>query len=126
MSYDWQGKVILVAEDNDANYKLLEMLLRKTNVTLLRATDGQQAVQICDDESSIDLVLMDLQMPIMNGLDATRIIKSKRSNLPVVAQTAFAMADEHRKSLEAGCDNYITKPINRQKLYTLIDSYLHP
>ncbi|MFC1733899.1 ATP-binding protein, partial [candidate division KSB1 bacterium] len=121
--YDWTGKVILVAEDIDINYLFIEKALQKTNVSMMWAQDGQQAVDICS-KNKIDLVLMDIRMPLMDGYEATRQIKKIRNDLPVIAQTAHALSEEKVRSLQAGCDDYIAKPIKLKSLYTIISKYL--
>lgn len=124
MDYNWTGKVVLVAEDVPTNYLLVKKSLRKTNVQLLWAKNGQESVDMVRDNENINLVLMDIRMPIMNGLDATKAIKLLRPELPVIAQTAFAMDGDRENSLEAGCDDYISKPINLKLFIELIAKYL--
>ncbi len=108
-----ENHTVLVAEDEDSNFFVLEMLMRKMAVKkLIRAYNGQQAVDLCAENSDISLVLMDIKMPIMDGLDATRIIKSSRPELPIIAVTAYAMSGDETNILEAGCDDYVSKPIS--------------
>ncbi len=114
-NYNWESKTILVAEDEELNYKVLDSFLSKTKARILRANDGLKAVELCMTEK-IDLVLMDIQMPNMNGYEATQAIKKLNREVPVIAQTSFAMADERDKCLSAGCDDYITKPLNLDQL----------
>lgn len=123
-NYNWEGKLFLVAEDDTFSFKLLEGFLKKTQADILHAEDGLQAVKICEENDQIDLVLMDVQMPEMNGMEATRKIKSFRNKLPVIAQTANAIAEEKQKCFEAGCDDFVTKPINISELFTKIDQWL--
>lgn len=111
---------VLIAEDEDINYFYLEEILSNIKIKILRAKDGKEAVEICQSNSEIDLVLMDIKLPVMNGFDATRNIKTFRPHLPIIAQTAYAMADDQEKVLEAGCDDYISKPIIRENLMALI------
>ncbi len=122
--YNWEKKTFLIAEDDTFSYKLLEGFLKKTNATVLHAEDGIEAVEICKANDNIDLILMDVQMPEMNGIEATRIIKEIRKDLPVIAQTANAIAEEKQKCLEAGCSDFVTKPINIGELFTKIDKWL--
>jgi signal transduction histidine kinase/CheY-like chemotaxis protein len=122
--YDWQNKVILIAEDEETNYRYLEEVLRKTKVKIIWAKDGKNAVELAKMNDNINLVLMDIKMPVMNGYDATKQIKLMYQQLPVISQTAYAMAGESEKSLEAGCDDYIAKPINGQRLLAMINKYL--
>ncbi len=122
--YNWEKKVFLIAEDDTFSYKLLEGFLKKTHATVLHADDGNKAVEICRSNPAIDLILMDVQMPEMNGIEATRIIKEFRKNIPVIAQTANAIAEEKQKCLEAGCNDFVTKPINISELFSKIDKWL--
>jgi two-component system, cell cycle response regulator DivK len=122
--YNWQGKTILIAEDEEFNFLYLKEILMVTRATLLRALDGEMAVEICKG-SEVDLVLMDVKMPRMNGLDATRRIREFNTKLPVIAQTAYAMVEDDEKCLAAGCTEYLTKPINSKVLLSLIDKYMH-
>jgi PAS domain S-box-containing protein len=124
--YNWEGKLFLIAEDDTFSFKLLEGFLKKTNASILHANDGVQAVDICKNNPEIDLVLMDVQMPEMNGMEATRLIKEIRRELPVIAQTANAIAEERQKCFEAGCDDFVTKPINIAELFLKIDQWLSP
>jgi len=122
--YNWEKKTFLIAEDDTFSYKLLEGFLKRTNASILHAEDGIKAVEICKSNPDIDLILMDVQMPEMNGMEATKLIKEFRKDLPVIAQTANAIAEEKQKCLEAGCDDFVTKPINMTELFEKIDQWL--
>jgi signal transduction histidine kinase len=124
MEYNWKGKVILVAEDVATNYLLVKKSLRKTEVDLIWAKNGQEAVDECKKDQQIDLVLMDIRMPLMNGMEATKQIKAIRGDLPIIAQTAYAMDGDRNRSLEAGCDDYISKPIDLKSFVELISKYI--
>ncbi len=109
--------VILVAEDEIANFQMLEMLLHKSyNVTVLHALNGLEALKMVKSNPEIDLVLMDIKMPVMDGFESTREIKNFRPELPVVAQTAFAMSSDESRALAAGCDLYLSQPLNRNNI----------
>ncbi len=123
-SINLSGKVILVVDDVKSIYQYLKAILRKTNVRLIWAKDGQEAIDICKENKNISLVLMDIQMPVLNGLEATRLIKQFRKELPVIAQTAYALKGDREMSLNAGCDDYITKPIDTKVLFTTIEKYI--
>ncbi len=125
MDYDWKDKTILVAEDVPTNFLLVKKSLRKTNVQLLWSKNGKETVDMVKENDNIDLVLMDIRMPIMNGLDATREIKKLHPNLVIIAQTAYAMDGDRENSLAAGCDDYISKPINLKEFVALIAKYLN-
>lgn len=114
--------VILVAEDDASSYLFLALLLN-TNCTVLRAEDGQQAVDICNTVPEIQLVFMDIKMPGMNGLEATRIIKKSRNDLPVIALTAYAETGMREQCLDAGCDDYISKPVEKKLLFSVLTKF---
>jgi len=123
--YDWSSKTILIAEDENMNYRLLEIALSKTKVKLIRAENGVQAFEYIKNNLSTppDLILMDIQMPLMNGYEATSEIKKINQSIPIIAQTAFALEGEETKTKNAGCDGYLTKPIRQQKLFETISSF---
>jgi CheY-like chemotaxis protein len=111
------GKVILIAEDVDYNFRYLEMLLGKNqDVKILWAKNGLEAVDLCKKNPDINVVLMDIQLPEMNGLEATQLIKAYNKNIPVIAQTAYASPGDLEAALDAGCDDYVAKPINKNEL----------
>jgi|WetSurSiteA1Bulk_404760.scaffolds.fasta_scaffold01284_6 PAS domain S-box-containing protein len=120
----WEGKLFLIAEDDKFSYKFLEGFLRQTKANVIRASDGREAVEICRNTSNIDLVLMDIQMPEMNGLTATEEIKKFNKTIPIIAQTANAINEEKLRCMEAGCDDFITKPVNITELFEKIDKWL--
>jgi CheY-like chemotaxis protein len=119
-----QGKVVLIAEDDDTNYLYLEAALSKAKLKLLRALNGIQAVDMCKANKEIKLVLMDIKMPLMNGYDATVLIKQDRPDLPIIVQTAYAMVEERNMAFAAGCDDYIAKPIRKAELVELVMKYI--
>ena len=114
---------ILIAEDEEFNYLYLAESLNEFNVQLYRAKDGLTAVEICQENPQIHQVLMDIRMPVMDGYTATKEIKKFRPELPVIAQTAYAMETDKRRALEEGCDDYISKPIKRKDLINIISKY---
>lgn len=124
LSYKWKDKVILIAEDDAVNYRFLEALLQDTGVQILHATTGLQAVELCLTISKIDLLLMDIKMPEMNGVDAARKIRTFNKRIPIIAHTAFTMDYEIAQCLEAGCDDHITKPIDIREFMEKVDGYL--
>jgi len=121
--YFWKNKTILIAEDDDINFMFLEEMLHLTNIKIIRARNGKEAVDLVKIISEISLVLMDIQMPVMDGYESTRIIKTIKPELPVIAQTAYAFASEKILSINAGCIDYITKPINLKVLLQKISKY---
>jgi CheY-like chemotaxis protein len=123
-AYNFTGKKILIAEDEETNYFYLETVLKRTGATLFRAKNGNEAVKACEDQPDMDLVLMDIKMPDLNGLDATRMIRKFNPSLPIIAQTAYALVGEKNKCLSSGCNDYISKPINREALLKMITSFV--
>ncbi len=122
-NYNWATKTILVAEDEELNYKVLNSCLSKTNARILRASNGEKAVEMCRSEK-IDVVLMDIQMPVMDGYEAASRIKALNTGVPIIAQTSYAMANEKERCIDAGCDDYITKPLDLDKLMSLINKFI--
>ena len=119
---NWKDKVILIAEDEELNYRFLETILEKTNAQILRAKNGQEAIDLCHKIGQIDIVLMDIKMPVVNGYDAIIAIRKLRPNLPIIAQTAFAGHEEIIKCQNVGCNDYVTKPIDIKLLLSKIES----
>lgn len=117
-----ENGVILIAEDDNINFLLFQKIMQSKNYTIIRAINGQEAVDFCLSNSSIDLVLMDIKMPKMNGFEALEIIKAIRPELIVIAQTAYASVEDEEKILKAGFHGYLTKPINREKLFEIIEN----
>ena len=115
-------KLILVAEDEDSNYELLKNVLAK-RYRLMRAKNGIEAVTMNEDEKP-DIILMDIRMPEMNGLDATRIIKEVNSNTPIIALSAYAFDTNIKEAKEAGCDEFMAKPLQIKDLTDMISKYL--
>jgi signal transduction histidine kinase/ActR/RegA family two-component response regulator len=123
-TYDWAGKTVLLVEDDETNMDFLRIVLKSTKANLLFATSGSEVRKHFDQLRSIDLVLLDIRLPDANGWDLTVEIKALRPDLPVIAQTAFAMSSDRQKSMEAGCDNYLSKPISKQLLLVMLAGYL--
>ena len=121
---DWSGHLILIVEDDFFNYKFLEGLAGMMKAEVIRAENGKEAVDICLEHQDISIVLMDIQLPGLDGYDATRIIKESRPDLPVIAVTANAIPEEKTKSEEAGCDRFITKPIDIFEIKAMVGDLL--
>lgn len=119
---DLIGLNVLIAEDVDINFSYLEELLSQMNI--IRAVNGKEAVDIVRNNQDISLILMDLKMPFMDGFEATEQIRKINPNIPIIAQTAFAMHEDEHKATIAGCNDYIAKPINREELIDKINRLL--
>ena len=118
---------ILIAEDEEVNFLYMEALFEEKadiNFVLIHALNGQEALDKCMENQQIDIVLMDIKMPVMNGLEATKEIKSKLPNLPIIAQTAYTTESDKQLALKYGCDDFISKPIEKEKLIEMINKYL--
>ena len=122
--FDWSENTILIGEDEHINFRLLEVMLAKTRVKILRGKNGLETFQLFKANPQVDLILMDIKMPEMDGCEVTREIRKFNNRIPIIAQTAYALEEEKEKSLEAGCSAYITKPINKKDLLLLIDKKL--
>jgi CheY-like chemotaxis protein len=123
--YHWSNRVVLITEDEEVNFFYLKTLLKKTEVRVLRAKNGKEAVDIITEhKGDIDLVLMDINMPVMDGYEAMRIIKARHPDLPIIAQTAYTLNNDRRKCLKAGFNDYIAKPINKVALFRLVNDNL--
>ena len=123
-TYDWSSKTILLAEDEEINYLFIRKLLASTNVNIKWVNNGQKAIEAFSQDPAINLVLMDIKMPVLNGIEATRIIKSRYANIPVIAQTAYANDDNRKEIIRAGCDEFIAKPINTNLLMSVLGRFL--
>ena len=115
-------KTILIAEDNDSNYILMTYILKKY-YQYERATNGQEAVEMVD-KKDYDIVLMDIKMPVMNGLEATKAIKEKHPDLPIIALTANAFDSDRQLAFEAGCDGFLAKPVSSDVCISTINKFI--
>lgn len=121
---DFSDNVILIAEDDDNNYAYLEKILLNKNVKIIRAHNGKEAVELCSINPEIELIFMDIRMPGLNGLEATKQILKFRKDLPIIAQTAFTFINDRQKAIDAGCIDYLEKPIQPEKIILSIEKYL--
>ena len=116
----WSDKTLLIVEDVESNYNYLEFLLKHTTAKVLWAENGRDAISMTAKHPEIDVILMDIQLPDLNGLEATREIKKMRPELPVIAQTAFALSTDEQDVYDAGCDGYIPKPISKKVFFNTL------
>lgn len=115
---------VLIVEDDPYNSLFIKTILEDPNMDFFIAVNGLEAVQMVQDHPEISMVLMDLKMPLLNGIDATRKIREFNTRIPIIAQTAYALSGDDEKALEAGCNDYISKPIDQDLLIKIINKYL--
>jgi PAS domain S-box-containing protein len=121
--HNWENKKILIVEDVDSNYMFLETIIAKTKAKITWAKSGKEAISLCD-EIVPDLILMDIQLPELNGYDATKLIRKRHQHIPIIAQSAYAFAGEKEKIINSGCNDYLTKPIKPNMLIEIINKYI--
>ncbi|MFC2081360.1 response regulator [Bacteroidota bacterium] len=122
--YNWPGTRILIAEDDDFSFQFFEVIFRERGVDLMRAKNGEDAIRLFNEHNDINLILMDIQLPVVDGYAVTRKIREVDPDIPIIAQTAFAQDGNETKCLEAGCTAYISKPIDMKKLLAMANKYL--
>ncbi len=118
--YNWESKKILIAEDEDSNFHFLEAILKKTKAKIIRAVDGVKFLEIINEIKDIDLVLLDIKMPGINGFNAIKVVRQQKITIPVIAQTAFNQPEDKQMCLDSGCNDYLSKPIDKDLLLTKI------
>jgi CheY-like chemotaxis protein len=122
--YYWPGKKIIVAEDEETNFLLIEAIFKDTCIEILRAEDGVEFLEIIEKNPQVDLVLMDIRMPRLNGLNAIKIARETMKDVPVIAQTAYDHAYHRQLAFESGCNHFLTKPLRKEELLNLVKTYL--
>ncbi len=122
---NWEGRTILVVEDEQVNQQLLQEFLQETKANVVHAKDGREALDKCKLLKEIDLVLMDIKMPVMDGIESTQLIKKERPQIPVIAQTAYSMPEDKSQIEQAGCDAVFVKPLRKNMLFEAIDQLLN-
>ncbi|MHC1704952.1 MAG: ATP-binding protein [Tenuifilaceae bacterium] len=125
IEYNFSHKTILIVEDIDYNRDYLKEILEETNAILIFAENGATALQEFSSHPEIDVVLMDIRLPDIHGIDLTKIMKTERNSLKVIAQTAYASSDDQQKCFDAGCIDFITKPISQNLLLEMLSKYLN-
>lgn len=119
-----EEEIILVVEDDNINYLLIEKILQPIKAKIIRAKDGVEAVEICKENKEIDLILMDIRMPNMNGYEAFSKIREFNKNVPIIAQTSYSFEEELNKIKELGFNGFLSKPIKKEELFKLMRLYL--
>ena len=122
--YNWHGKTILIAEDDTTNYLYLREVIGITKATIFRAKNGEEVLDACSN-THFDLILMDIKMPLMDGVEATKILRSRGNQIPIIAQTAYAFSEDKQKMLNSGFNDYISKPIRKEELLWLMGKWLN-
>ena len=121
---------VLVAEDEEVDYLYIETLLKAKKVNnemvLIHARNGQEAIDFCLKGQKIDLVLMDIKMPVMSGYEAAEKIKAAYPDLPIIAQTAYSTEKDREMALRHGCDDFISKPLNMEEFMGLVSKHIRP
>jgi Signal transduction histidine kinase len=121
---EWPGKKILVVEDDASNFMLLYEILKSSGAEILRAENGDDALKLINEGLNPDIIIMDIKLPGIDGYETTRRIRERNKEIPIIANTAYAMEGDRNKSIEAGCNDYISKPTDRKLLLKLIGKYL--
>jgi CheY-like chemotaxis protein len=124
MEYNFIGKTILIAEDEAVSRFLFEKALKKTKANLFFVKNGVEAVQMVKENTEIDAVIMDIRLPLMDGLEATVKIKELIPEMPVIIQSAYAMQSTREEAIESGCNDFITKPIKVETLLAILHRHL--
>jgi CheY-like chemotaxis protein len=123
---DSRGKLkILIAEDDEFSYQFISILLQEYSDNILYARNGKEAIDLCKNNPDLDLILMDVKMPVLDGYQATRHIRKFNQDVIIVAQTAYAFTDDKDKVIESGCNDYLSKPIHEEDLKALINKLFY-
>jgi CheY-like chemotaxis protein len=122
-SFDFtERKTILIAEDTESNFMLVNYFLKGLNVRLIRGVNGKEAVDLFLSGEKIDIVLMDIKMPVMDGYTAAKLIREHNKNIPIIAQTAYVL--DKVKATESGCNGFLTKPFDKKRLLQVLTQYI--
>jgi len=122
--YNWKGKKVLIVEDDPAGALLLSEILHKTNILIQVVESGSEAVEICSNDLGINILILDMQTPGISGYEAAKHIRKIRKDLPIIAQSAFVLQEEKKHAIEAGCNTFISKPINTFELLSTMQKFL--
>jgi len=122
--YNWKGKKVLIVEDDRAGALLLSEILHKTNILIQVVESGSEAIEICSNDLEISILILDMQTPGISGYEAAKHIRKTRKDLPIIAQSAFVLQEEQKHAIEAGCNTFISKPINTFELLRIMQELL--
>ena len=120
----WPGKKVLIVEDDKFGFEFIRVILRDRGLEIIHSVDGAQALQIFNENPDLDLILLDIQIPTLDGYTVCRKIRETNGDIPIIAQTAYALNDEQAKCEEAGCNAYFSKPLSIDKLIRTMDKFL--
>lgn len=123
--HDWDEKTILIVEDDEANYLYFKSLLKRTGANLIWKKNGHDTLKVIHDNKEIDLILMDVLIPFVNGIEVTREIRKQKNTTPVIIITAYTSKEMREKSFIAGCNEFLTKPVLPNKLIKVISKYFY-
>jgi CheY-like chemotaxis protein len=126
INYNWENHKILVVEDDPVSREYLKEILKETGAEVLFAQSGNEGYQTFLKNNDLSMILMDIQLPDKNGREVTKEIKMKNNSIPIIAQTAYAMQEDRKKCINAGCIDYVTKPIDRSALLSIMSKYINP
>jgi two-component system, cell cycle response regulator DivK len=121
---DWSDKTILIVEDEEIIRYFFDVSLRATKAHLLFANNGYEGIEMALNNDDINCILMDIRMPVTDGYEAMKAIRLKKKELPIIVQTAYALAHDRKKAIEAGCNEYIAKPVKLDVLFSVLGKYL--
>nr|HPI45184.1 ATP-binding protein [Tenuifilaceae bacterium] len=120
----WENKTILIVEDDLISYQYIEALLSRTNVRLIHVKNAEDAIEVCNINNNLNLILLDIQLPFMNGVEAARVIRQNNKAVPIITQTANTIHDEGKSCIDAGCNAIIAKPIDPDEFFNLINKLI--
>jgi len=120
MDDNWEDKTVIVVDDLELNYILIKKQLRKTKAKTIWLKNGQESVDYVKDNKPVDIILMDIRMPVLNGIEATLVIKAINPKIPIIIQTAYVVGEEFDSIMDSNCDDYFFKPIMANELYEKI------
>jgi len=123
---NWSDKTVLIVDDIEVNFFFIDTILSETGIKTIYAENGQIAVDLCKENNNIDVVLMDIKMPVLDGLEATLQIKSFKPELPIVILTAYSFNEEKQKSINSKCNDFLTKPLKSENVIDVLSKYISP
>lgn len=124
LDFNWSDKSILIAEDELTNFKYIERILLPTKIKIFHAEDGEQAIQLFTEHQDVNMILMDIRMPGLSGVEATKQIRNINRAVPIIAFTAFALTSDEQNALNYGCNDYISKPTKPQFILQKINEFI--